>query len=348
MDPKESFGNLIPDPLNKKLQQEGVPFSELRQASNVPEKLVEQIYRLWRSGTLRIERNWNGILDQPSNIPYSNSACLLPDDRLYLGTSSLLHCWKIATWNVNSIRTRLPLILQWLKEHNPDVVCLQETKVEDAQFPVWELQQAGYESVFSGQKSYNGVAILSKHPIRDEQRGFRNGYDPENARLIAATVSGVRIVNVYVPQGQTTESEKFQYKLNFFAELIQEIRKYRKSESAFAIMGDFNIAPTAEDLSDPASMRNKVSFHPEEHALLAELKEIELSDLFRKFDQRSGQFSWWDFRTRGFERDAGMRIDYILANSVLTSSCQACIIDTEARAQDRPSDHAPVIAEFNL
>ena len=348
MTSQESFGTLIPDPLNKKLQQEGVAFTELRESSSAAEKLVEQIYRLWRSGDLRIERNWNGILDQPQNIPYSHSACLLPDDRLYLESSNPQQLWKLATWNVNSIRTRLPLLLQWLKEHNPDVVCLQETKVEDAQFPVWDLQQAGYESVFSGQKSYNGVAILSKHPIQDVQHGFSNGYDPENARLIAATVSGMRMVNVYVPQGQTTESDKFKYKLNFFAELIQEFQTAKYSDKALAIMGDFNIAPHTDDLSNPESMRGKVSFHPKEHALLAELMEIGLSDLFRKFDQRSGQFSWWDFRTRGFERDEGMRIDYILANSVLTSSCQACIIDIEAREQDRPSDHAPVIAEFKL
>ncbi|HCV46316.1 MAG TPA: exodeoxyribonuclease III [Deltaproteobacteria bacterium] len=189
---------------------------------------------------------------------------------------------------------------------------------------------------------------MSKHPIQDVQHGFSNSYDPENARLIAATVSGMRMVNVYVPQGQTTESDKFKYKLNFFAELIQEFQAAKNSDKALAIMGDFNIAPHTDDLSNPESMRGKVSFHPKEHALLAELMEIGLSDLFRKFDQRSGQFSWWDFRTRGFERDEGMRIDYILANSVLTSSCQACIIDIEAREQDRPSDHAPVIAEFKL
>ena len=346
MNSQESFGTLIPDPLKKKLQQEGVSFAELRQSSSAAEKLVEQIYRYWRSGKLRIERNWNGIFDQPQNIPYSNSACLLPDDRLYLESSNPHQLWKLATWNVNSIRTRLPLILQWLKEHNPDVVCLQETKVEDPLFPVWDLQQAGYESAFFGQKSYNGVAILSKHPIQDVQHGFRNGYDPENARLIAGTVSGVRLVNVYVPQGQNTESDKFKYKLNFFAELIQEIQAENNSDRSFAIMGDFNIAPKAEDVTNPEAMENKVSFHPEEHALLTKLTDLGLSDLFRKFDTRGGQFSWWDFRTMGFERDEGMRIDYILGNSVLTSSCQACIIDKEARGQDRPSDHAPVIGEF--
>ena len=348
MGSQERFETLIPDPINKKLQQEGVPFKILHESSSASEKLVEQIYLYWRSGNIRIERNWNGILDQPQNIPYSNSAFLLPDDQLYLESSKQQKLWKIATWNVNSIRTRLILLLQWLKEHNPDVVCLQETKVEDSQFPVWDLQQVGYESVYYGQKSYNGVAILSKHPIQDVQNGFLNGYDRENARLIAATISGMRMVNVYVPQGQTTESDKFKYKLKFFSELIQEFQAEIMSDKALAIMGDFNIAPHAKDLSNPDSMRDKVSFHPKEHALLLELIEFGLSDLFRKFDQRSGKFSWWDFRTHGFERDEGMRIDYILANSVLTSSCQACIIDTEAREQERPSDHAPVIAEFKL
>ena len=343
---QESFGTLIPDPLNKKLQQDGVPFSELRQSSPASEKLVEQIYRFWRGGSIRVERNWNGILDEAEIVQYSNSACLLPDDRIYLNTSTFRNLWKLATWNVNSIRTRLPLILEWLEEHNPDVVCLQETKVEDQLFPVLELRQSGYECAFYGQKSYNGVAILSKHPIEDVKTGFRNGYDQDNARLIAGTVSGVRVVNVYVPQGQTTESDKFKYKLNFFAELIQEIQAENNSDRSFAIMGDFNIAPKAEDVTNPEAMLNKVSFHPEEHALLAKLTDLGLSDLFRKFDTRPGQFSWWDFRTMGFERDEGMRIDYILGNSVLTSSCQACIIDKGAREQDRPSDHAPVIGEF--
>ena len=343
---QESFGTLIPDPLNKKLQQDGVPFSELRQSSPASEKLVEQIYRFWRGGSIRVERNWNGILDEAEIVQYSNSACLLPDDRIYLNTSTFRNLWKLATWNVNSIRTRLPLLLEWLEEHNPDVVCLQETKVEDQLFPVLELRQSGYECAFYGQKSYNGVAILSKHPIEDVKTGFRNGYDQDNARLIAGTVSEVRVINVYVPQGQNTESEKFIYKLTFFEELIQEIKTENFADGLLAIMGDFNIAPKAEDVTNPEAMLNKVSFHPEEHALLAKLADLGLSDLFRKFDTRPGQFSWWDFRTMGFERDEGMRIDYILGNSVLTSSCQACIIDKGAREQDRPSDHAPVIGEF--
>ena len=343
---QESFGTLIPDPLNKKLQQDGVPFSELRQSSPASEKLVEQIYRFWRGGSIRVERNWNGILAEAEIVQYSNSACLLPDDRIYLNASTFRNLWKLATWNVNSIRTRLPLILEWLEEHNPDVVCLQETKVEDQLFPVLELRQSGYECAFYGQKSYNGVAILSKHPIEDVKTGFRNGYDQDNARLIAGTVSGVRVINVYVPQGQNTESEKFIYKLTFFEELIQEIKTENFADGLLAIMGDFNIAPKAEDVTNPEAMQNKVSFHPKEHELLAKLTDLGLDDLFRKFDTRPGQFSWWDFRTMGFERDEGMRIDYILGNSVLTSSCQACIIDRGAREQDRPSDHAPVIGEF--
>ena len=348
MGSRKDFETLIPDKIRKKLHNEGVPFSELRQASKTPENLIEAIYRYWRGGNVRIERNWNGIPAEAENVPYSNSACLLPDDRIYLENSTFRDLWKAATWNVNSIRTRLPLLLEWLEEQNPDVVCLQETKVEDAQFPAWELRQFGYESVCYGQKSYNGVAILSKHPIKDVQLGFHNCYDQDNARLIAATVSGVRLVNVYIPQGQTTESDKFKYKLTFIEELIQEILAENFSDSPLAIMGDFNIAPKAEDVSNPEAMQNKVSFHPEEHALLAKLTDFGLCDLFRKFDPRSGQFSWWDFRTQGFERGEGMRIDFILANTVLTSSCQACIIDTEARKQDRPSDHAPVIGEFKL
>jgi len=346
MDSPESLENLIPDDISKKLNDAGVSFSELRQGCTTPEKLTEAIYTHWRSGAIRVERNWNGILDSPEIVLYSNSACFLPDDQIFLESSRSRTSWKVATWNVNSIRTRLPLILEWLEEHNPDVVCLQETKVEDQLFPVLELRQSGYECAFYGQKSYNGVAILSKHPIEDVKTGFRNGYDQDNARLISATVSEVRVINVYVPQGQNTESEKFIYKLTFFEELIQEIKTENFADGLLAIMGDFNIAPKAEDVTNPEAMQNKVSFHPEEHALLAKLTDLGLSDLFRKFDTRPGQFSWWDFRTMGFERDEGMRIDYILGNSVLTSSCQACIIDKGARGQDRPSDHAPVIGEF--
>jgi len=348
MDSLKDFTTLFPDKIRKRLHDDGVQFSELRHASETPENLIEAIYRYWRGGKARIERNGSGIQAVAKTVPYSNSACLIPEDHIYIDNSTLQNMWKVATWNVNSIRTRLPLLLEWLKEQNPDVVCLQETKVEDAQFPAWELRHAGYESVFYGQKSYNGVAILSKNAIKDVQLGFQNCYDQDNARLIAATISGVRVINVYIPQGQTTESDKFKYKLTFFEELIQEILAGNFTDRPLAIMGDFNIAPKAVDVSNPETMRNKVSFHPKEHALLTKLTNIGLSDLFRKFDPRSGQYSWWDFRTQGFERGEGMRIDFILANTVLTSSCQACIIDTEARNQDRPSDHAPVIGEFKL
>ena len=340
--------NLISEDIRNKLNDAGVSFSELRKGFTTSAKLTEAIYTHWRSGSIRVERNWNGILDSPETVHYSNSACFLPDDRIFLESTNSQTSWKVATWNVNSIRTRLPLLLNWLEENKPHVVCLQETKVEDSQFPHWELNQSGYESVFYGQKSYNGVAILSKEPIEEVQKGFRNRYDPENARLISATISGVRLINVYVPQGQTTESDKFQYKLEFLQELKQEIANLNDSKKPFAIMGDFNIAPNAEDVWNEEFMKNRVSFHPKEHEQLKEISKTGLTDIFRKFDQRPGQFSWWDFRTRGFERGEGMRIDYILANSVLTSSCCTCIIDLSARKQDRPSDHAPVIGEFNL
>ena len=348
MNSPENLENLIPEDISKKLNDAGVLFSELRQGCKTPEKLPAAIYSCWRSGAIRVERNWNGILDSPEIVHYSNSACFLPDDRIFLESTHSQTSWKVATWNVNSIRTRLPLFLNWLEENKPNVVCLQETKVEDSKFPIWEINQSGYETVFYGQKSYNGVAILSKEPINKVQKGFRNGYDPENARLIAATTSGVTLINVYVPQGQTTESDKFKYKLEFLQELKQEITHLNDSKKPFAIMGDFNIAPSAEDVWNEEIMKNKVSFHPREHEQLKEISETGLTDIFRKFNQKPGQFSWWDFRTRGFERGEGMRIDYILANSVLTSSCRTCIIDLSARKQDRPSDHAPVIGEFNL
>tara|TARA_B100000700_G_scaffold306650_1_gene382077 strand:- start:298 stop:1344 length:1047 start_codon:yes stop_codon:yes gene_type:complete len=348
MNNSEIFESLISDQVRKKLLKNGISFSEFRKTSNSPEKLIEAIYRNWRAGNISISRNWKGLHEQQKKIPYSNGSCLLPDDKISWKLSNKNKVWKIATWNVNSIRMRLPLLLEWLEFHDPDAVCLQETKVEDNLFPVWDIKQAGYDSVFYGQKSYNGVAILSKHPINNVQKGFLNRYDEENSRIIKATVSGVRLINVYIPQGQTVESQKFKYKLKFFSELIQELHQEDFSENAMAIMGDFNVAPEARDLSNPKSMKNKVSFHPKEHDNLKKINNMGLVDIFRKFDQNSGKFSWWDFRTRGFERDEGMRIDYILTNSVLTSSCQACIIDILTRGKDRPSDHAPVIAEFIL
>ena len=166
----ESFENLIPEDISKKMNNAGVSFSEIRMGCTTPEKLTESIYAHCRSGAIRVERNWNGMLDSPEIVLYSNSACFLPDDRIFLESTHSQTSWKVATWNVNSIRTRLPLLLNWLEEIKPHVVCLQETKVEDSQFPHWELNQSGYESVFYGQKSYKGVAILSKEPIKEVQK----------------------------------------------------------------------------------------------------------------------------------------------------------------------------------
>ena len=338
MDSQEGFGSLIPENIKKKLHNGGVQFSELRQAGKTPENLIEAIYRFWRGGSIRVERNWNGILDEAEIIQYSNSACLLPDDRIYLNTSTFRNMWKLATWNVNSIRTRLPLLLEWLEEHNPDVVCLQETKVEDQLFPVLELRQSGYECAFYGQKSYNGVAILSKHPIEDVKTGFRNGYDPDNARLIAGTVSGVRLVNVYVPQGQTTESNKFKYKLNFFAELIQEIQAENYSDRSFAIMGDFNIAPEDRDVHSPEEWEGCVLVSKPERAEFKKLLSDDMSDCFRIYNEKAGHYSWWDYRAASFRRDRGVRIDHIIASKEMTKICRACYIDKNPRKLERPSD----------
>ena len=187
-----------------------------------------------------------------------------------------------------------------------------------------------------------------KNQSKEVQKGFRNGYDPENARLIAATISGVRLINVYVPQGQTTESDKFQYKLEFLQELKQEITNINDSKKPFAIMGDFNIAPNAEDVWNEEIMKNKVSFHPKEHEQLKEISETGLTDIFANLTKDQDNFHGGIFERVDSSVVRGMRIDYILANSVLTSSCRTCIIDSSARKQDRPSDHAPVIGEFNL
>lgn len=251
---------------------------------------------------------------------------------------------RLATWNVNSLKVRLPHVLDYLAKHQPDVLCLQETKSEDGKFPVQAIADAGYQSVFSGQKTYNGVAILSRQPASDVVMGIP-GFDDVQKRVLAATIDGVRAVCVYIPNGESVESDKYQYKLRWLialtAWLAQELQRYPK----LALLGDYNIAPEDRDVHDPAAWEGKVLFSAPEHAAFNALLALGLKDSFRLFDQPERSFTWWDYRMMAFRRKMGLRIDHILLSSALSGVCTACTIDIEPRKTERPSDHAPVIAD---
>lgn len=337
----------VPPPLLSHLTA-GIRFAALRETlqEDFPD-WVSQLYDLWRAGHLLVRRDWGDPSQEAKQIHYTNRVCFLPTDWLEPAEASAQeHGVKVATWNVNSVRTRMPLLLHWLEEHRPDIVCLQETKVEDGAFPEQELILAGYGVVFSGQKTYNGVAILSKYPFDAVRYGFANGYDGENKRFIAAQILGIWILNVYVPQGASTDSPKFSYKLEFLRELVAELKQSYPADVPLLLLGDYNIAPDARDVPDAEAMAEQVSFHPKEHALLAELEQAPLADVFRHFHQESAHYTWWDFRTRGFEKNQGMRIDHIWASASLLPYFRGCFIDAENRAQPKPSDHAPVLAEM--
>ncbi len=254
---------------------------------------------------------------------------------------------KIATWNVNSIRVRLPHVLDWLGQHKPDVLCLQETKVTDEDFPAADFEQAGYAAVFSGQKSYNGVATLSRKPARDVVRALPRA-DGTQKRLLAATVNGVRIVNVYVPNGEAVGSDKYGYKLAWLKALKVYLKAELESHPKLAVLGDFNIAPEERDVHDPKLWEGSVLFSDKERAAFQALVSTGLADTFRRFDQSPMSFSWWDYRMGAFHRNRGLRIDHILASRALVSACKSCHIDPAPRGLERPSDHAPVTAEFDL
>ncbi len=254
---------------------------------------------------------------------------------------------KIASWNVNSLKVRLPHVLDWLTQYQPDVLCLQETKQEDINFPAAALTEAGYQNVFSGQKTYNGVAILSKHAVQDVSYGIPNFEDPQK-RVLAASVDGVRIVNVYIPNGQSVDSDKYQYKLAWLqaltAWLADEIKTYPK----LALLGDYNIAPEDRDVHDPAAWEGQVLCSVPERDALRALQALGLQDSFRLFEQPEKSFSWWDYRMNAFRRNLGMRIDHILLTAPLAAVCKSVLIDKEARKAERPSDHAPVLAELDV
>lgn len=254
---------------------------------------------------------------------------------------------KIATWNVNSLKVRLPHVLDWLGTNQPDVLCLQETKLVDENFPVTELAAAGYQALYSGQKTYNGVALLGKQTGTAVITALPDSDDPQK-RVLAATYGDIRIICVYIPNGESIDSEKYQYKLQWLAALkvwLQaELRQYPK----LAILGDYNIAPEERDVHEPALWENKVLFSQPERLAFRGLLELGLQDAFRLFDQPEKSFSWWDYRMMAFRRNAGMRIDHILLSHALAQHCTGCSIDKAPRKRERPSDHTPVIAELAL
>jgi exodeoxyribonuclease-3 len=252
---------------------------------------------------------------------------------------------KLATWNVNSLKVRLPQVLDWLGRHRPDALCLQETKLEDANFPVQALREAGYQSVYSGQKTYNGVAIVSRTPATDVAAGIP-GFDDEQKRVLAATVGGVRVVCVYVPNGESVDSDKYRYKLRWLAALAAWLKQELVRHPRLALLGDFNIAPEDRDVHDPAAWQGKVLFSERERAALGALFELGLKDGFRLFEQPERAYTWWDYRMNAFRRKMGLRIDHILLSPALAADCTGCTIDVEPRRAERPSDHAPVIAEI--
>ena len=254
---------------------------------------------------------------------------------------------KIASFNVNGIRARMPIVLKWLKENQPDVLCLQETKVQDADFPADAFEGSGYEYVFKGQKSYNGVAIFSKMGIENVQIGFDS--EPfDGPRLIKAEINNISIVNTYVPQGDSPESEKFTYKLEWFERLRSLFKKHFKAGEAVIWLGDLNVAPEAIDVYEPERFLGSVCFCPEVSAELAETMEWGLVDLFRMHCQEGGQYTFWDYRiANAAKRNLGWRLDHIMATKTLADKCTKCYVDKEPRLAERPSDHTPIVAEFD-
>lgn len=252
---------------------------------------------------------------------------------------------KLASWNVNSLKVRLPHLLDWLAAQQPDAVCLQETKTEDAGFPLAAIEAAGYRAAFCGQKTYNGVAILARSAPLDVQHGIPN-FPDDPKRLIAATVGDTRIVCAYAPNGQSLESDKYAYKLRWYEALSSWMRDELAKQPRLALLGDLNIAPEDRDVHNPKRWEGGIHVSPPERAAFRALLGTGLADAFRLFEQPEKEFSWWDYRLNAFQRGWGLRIDFVLLSAELAKACKSARIDKGPRALERPSDHAPVLVEL--
>ena len=258
---------------------------------------------------------------------------------------------KIASWNVNSLNVRLPHVLAWTDVAQPDILALQETKLPDDRFPVDHLLEAGYQAVYSGQPTYNGVAILSREAAREVVTDVPGLEDPQR-RILAGTIptdlGDTRIINLYVVNGSEVGSEKFEYKMHWLEKVTAWLESEAGRHERLVVLGDFNIAPDDRDVHDPEAWRGKILCSPEERSALKRVLDLGLKDTFRQFEQEEKVFSWWDYRMNAFRRKMGLRIDLVLASESMANSCVASYVDIEPRRQERPSDHAPAIAEFSL
>ena len=254
---------------------------------------------------------------------------------------------KIATWNVNSLRVRLEHVSAWLEQAAPDVLGLQETKVTDENFPAAAFRELGYEAVFSGQPTYNGVAVISREPPADVITELKGFPDPER-RVLGASFGDVRILNLYVPNGRSVDSDKYEYKLAWLRALEAQLRLDLKRHKHVVAMGDFNIAPEDRDVHDPVAWEGKILCSPKEREALTKILSAGFKDTFRLFPQEEKSYSWWDYRAGAFRRNFGLRIDLILASHAMSAACTGCTIDAAPRRLTRPSDHTPVAAVFSL
>lgn len=254
---------------------------------------------------------------------------------------------KIATWNVNSLRVRLPHVVTWINTVKPDVLALQETKLTDDSFPIAAIEDLGYKVVASGQKTYNGVAILSRDKSEDVVFDLPSFADPQR-RVLGITIGDIRVLNLYIPNGESVVSKKYEYKMSWLKSLALFLQEERKKHAKMVVLGDFNIAPEEIDVHNPKSWEGQVLFSEPERQAFRDMLAVGFKDCFRMLSPDEKHYSWWDYRLNAFKRDMGLRIDHILASNTLSAHCVKCYIDKDPRGWERPSDHAPVIAEFQF
>jgi exodeoxyribonuclease-3 len=254
---------------------------------------------------------------------------------------------KLVTWNINSIRARTDRLVAWIERERPDILCLQETKVEDASFPLERLRALGYDVAIYGQRSYNGVAILSTAPVENVSRGFGDGEPDDEARLIDVTTHGIRVIDVYVPNGQDLSSDKYPYKLRWFERLRAYLDRTAKPSDPLVVCGDMNVTADDSDVWSPEAWKDKIHCSAPEREALANVRAFGLTDVFRVHTPEGGVYSWWDYRGVSFFKNQGLRIDHILASAPLAARCTSCTIDRNARKGQDASDHAPVTALFS-